>query len=455
MKTRTRQISATSIQIEVADLEQGAPWSDMVGGEPKVTADSAWWGYELYLNRYAVRAFDLMLEVIEAAAKLLPEPADVMVEAYVYTRKFWIEAVTHHGETGCKITSPWAVPGALVPSSWDDGEDEQPPAPPEPSLKWTVYDLETGQWSPQRELSGYHSADRPAVTVYRLPDGHDELLCVHRGGKLDERLLYTTYDTASRQWLEDTPVPGHRSRAEPAITTLRWNQHVLCVYCTPSGGTPELRYDIWRGNHWYGDQAISTPVRSHIPPAVASGYVLFADADRDGRLCYLPYNHNPGNDWIRWGDTAVEVPGAKTKHPPVAAWLGNLLVVMYRPTEAPDRMRYIVGSRIGPGPFYRLAWEEPQTFPARHSDATPSLWTHDDVLYCLRRGPGDDDHLYLMEGRRAEQQFGVVLWGQDEQLPDEHRSTAGAALCFVTEQQAAKGQLLCLYKGNDESRPAS
>jgi hypothetical protein len=453
MKTKTLVNHATSVEIEVVEPEGTATWFDIAGGTPKVRAESEWWGFEIYLNRYAVRAFDTILEVIEKAANLLPEPVGLMVEAYILSRKLWIELVTHEGETGCKITSPWVVPGAMVPTSWDDGEGSAPQPPPEPPLKWTVYDLELGMWSPQRELSDCHSADRPAMTVCRTPDGSDELFCVHRSGIHGQDLRYTTYNTGTKQWRNDTPMPDHRSRAEPAVTRLTLNQHVLCVYCAPTGQTDQLQYDVWTGGSWYGGRPIATSVRSGVSPALTDHYLVFSDTARGGQLSYLPYDHDPsrGFDLMKWPDRAIDILDLKTQDPPAVAWLGNLLVVMYRPTEKRDSMRYIVGSPTGSGPFYRLSWGEPKTFRDRHSEAPASLWTHDNVLYCLRRGPGTDDHLYLTKGCIAEDvEYGTIDWSEDEQLPEEHRSATGASLCFITEHKAPKGQILCLYKGDEQ-----
>ncbi|TXS35201.1 hypothetical protein [Streptomyces sp. t39] len=99
--------------------------SESADGDAKVTCETYYWGYELYLNRYAFNKFvELGSGFMGTIVANLPYPVNLIVGAHLLTRTAWAIAVNKG--TGVKFTSWWPVAGALVPSAWHDGEDTRP-----------------------------------------------------------------------------------------------------------------------------------------------------------------------------------------------------------------------------------------------------------------------------------------------------------------------------------------
>ncbi|MYT33910.1 MULTISPECIES: hypothetical protein [unclassified Streptomyces] len=179
------------------------------------------WGYELLLNRYAVKLLkEEASRLLELIGKALPKKLGLLVKAYIYSRKWWVERIDQG--TGIRFSSPWLMPGALVPTVWDDGEGHhpEPENPGDTYLWWSVWEEGRG-WSKDIRFPSHHSMAAPALLA-----NQDRFLCVHRGGHKDASLYLTVFKDG--KWATGEKLPD--AMCTDSGPALAWHpQHGLFV----------------------------------------------------------------------------------------------------------------------------------------------------------------------------------------------------------------------------------
>ncbi|MEV8436103.1 hypothetical protein AB0425_01905 [Actinosynnema sp. NPDC051121] len=449
MSDRTVGEHDTDIARPRTSSDRPAGWSGGQG-QPHAKVATYWWGYEIQLNRYAVRHFDEGLSLVHDAVAPVP-PLDRLLTAQILASyQDAIRKVSRDGQTGCKLSAPWVVPRTLTPSYWDDGEGAtQPPPPSESTLNWAIYDVAEKQWATRHELLEHESAGRPSLAVVSR-GGDDTVFCVHRGGEGGEQLRHAALDARSGRWWGDTAPGPTRCGTDPAATTLTERMHVLCVYRSAVDGNA-LRYSVISGQEWNPvDRSIDGEPRSRVAPALTRRCLVFSHSEEGGQLYYQQFeNSDDGIDYdrIRW-DSARRILDVRSEFTPAVAWLGDYLVVVYRDDEG--HLCSAVGDLDGSGPFYDVRWKDRQRLLSRAGEAGASLLEHEGTLYCLFPSP-DGGRLCLQRGTMEPGDLGHVRWLHEaEQLPEEHRSPTGASLCYVRDPNAGvqSDHLLCMYKSS-------
>ncbi|QXJ25790.1 hypothetical protein AGRA3207_007340 [Actinomadura graeca] len=423
IQDRDRQLAELAAEVEAGQAVR------VHDKKAEVTFEPLWWGFHLYLNRQAVAQFlaDIggIKDDLKKAAKKNKKVAG-LIELYIASRQLWVKAIDKG--TGIRFTSPWLVPGAFVPTVWDDGQGKPPPPPPDPgdtALWWSIWERGKG-WSSDRVIPAHRSTHAPALATDRAGSYY----CVHKGGQGDDRLYLTVYHDG--KWSLEAKLPDSCTTDNaPAVTwhptrgviVLFQKKYEDRVYWTmrPGHGTggswssPARVDDIWVQSGRMaaavaGDKLVVTYTDPNlhdlkwtqvdlssgstlkwrtpqdIGPRIFNGPALAVDGDNNV-ICACRVNNitaeyykKPNQDqwtyaktrdsWIRTSDNP---PGFGCV---AATTSGTDFALVYRDdtTDSTKKDRLMMATTAsGQYITYGLSFDEPTQIPGRYSAAGPAV----------------------------------------------------------------------------------
>lgn len=380
-----------------------------------VSASAKWWGYEIHLSSAAVRIVgEIVPEIAAYAAAALPGNLGKILEFGIRVRVEWMKAVG--SDWGCKLVSPWAIPGLLLPLG------KKPPAE-DTNLWWTVFETGDGKgWKEDEKFAGHHSQYGPA-----LAEHNGRLFCMHRGAGSDTRLWITHY-SAEEGWAQDANLPAHRTEKTPALASYRGELH--CVH-RGAGRDSSLWWTRSRTgtpSSWSSDTELSMGSTSGAALVVFRDvlYVVFEGGTGDQQIYYATYNA-ARNEW----GPRRPAGSNRTGSVPGLAVYDDKLHMVYRGHNSEDLYH---------ASFDGENWTGGRKFADHKSLEGPGLAVYGNKLYCVHRGKSGDNQLYYTSWEPG------TYWTGDVMFPA-HASSDTPAVIMYRDKDADRDQLLCVHRG--------
>ncbi|ALG06235.1 hypothetical protein AOZ06_04200 [Kibdelosporangium phytohabitans] len=421
----------------------------MLAGEAAVSFDPVWWGFHVSLNRHAVKFLmnniDELKPMLKKLHKKNPRVGSI-VQLYIELRKWWVKLIDQG--TGIRFSSPWLVPGALVPTVWHDGEAQPPPTPPpgDTALWWAAWENGKG-WGTDMRFPSHHSVAAPAFSV----TNNNTFLCLHRGGHDDEHLYLTVFKDGA--WSKDEKLP--EEHCSPAGPGMAWHpQHGLfAIY-----GRKVVSYPL----HWTrrsGDGISGTWDQAR--PA-GDAYSLWRPAlcvTGDKLVCVytdttvgiqgrypvtwmeMDLSHQP---WT-WTKPQEVHDGMMSQHAPaLTAATDGVLVCAW---EELGKVKWIIKKPDA------NAWSVPQEVPGATTNRGPAIAycaeTHNEVNLAFVTHSGDNSLSLVTADVQDFTNYRVREWNAPQQLPH-HSSSVTPAVTFGSYRLEGGGtnkQIVCVHRG--------
>ncbi|WP_158888202.1 hypothetical protein [Amycolatopsis anabasis] len=424
--------------------------SEAAAGEAKVWFDPRWWGFHIWLNRHAVTfLLDNIGElkpILKKALKSHPRTSGI-VQLFIATRILWVKAIDKG--TGILFTSPWLVPGALVPTVWNDGEGrETPPEAPDrdTSLWWTVWEQGKG-WSEDMRFPSHHSVAAPALSV----TDNNTFLCLHRGDHNDEHLYLTVYKNG--EWSTDEKLP--EEHCSPAGPGMAWHpKHGLFAIYGRKVASHPLYWTRRSGDGLVGtwDTARETgnSVSLFRPALGVAGDTLVCVYTNTGQPIH---DHHP----IMWMEMDLNAPhwkwttpreihhSAISQHSPSLTVVNNGALVCA--WQDHDKVRYTTKKPS------EDAWHPPQEIPGATSNRGPAIahCDNDGANFACVTHTGENNLSLVTAHVRdfTDHSSPSYQWNAPQQLPN-HSSSVSPALTFDKyhlEDGGTRAQIVCVHRG--------
>ncbi|MFE3798341.1 hypothetical protein [Nocardia tengchongensis] len=371
-------------------------------GKPEVWAESKWWGFHVYLNKPAL---DLGLELaplfVDMLCEFLPSAVSTVVGHYMMV---YLEVVKHVDRGyGVKLTSPWIMWTALVPTALN--------APVDRNLYWTVF--EPDQWSPSEQFQENFTTSNPALAEFR-----GDLYAAHVGGG-DEYCWWIRYDR-EHGWGPSIKIEGARSSTGPALAAFQDRLHMVHRARTDN----MLWHTSFDGTRWQPSVPLGTNSTSSPALAVFQNQLVLVHKGADSSMWYLRY------DGSKWFD-GKQIPGAYTITYPALAVFGNELHCVQVGTED---VRDLWHMR-----FNGNTWHSNTRLYEKRSDRGVALAVYKNHLYCAARGSGNQNLWWT--------RYNGSSWGPYIRFNSNNNSGHGPALIHYRDSNSTSDQLMCLHRG--------
>ncbi|MFJ1902180.1 MULTISPECIES: hypothetical protein [unclassified Streptomyces] len=431
---------------DFGDLPQGQGGGgplELPGGDggAKLTWDSDWWGFTIYLNREAVAVLrDDASKIVGPIVALLPPPVDVIVGLYLAARASW--AVLVAGDGGVKFHSLWIMPGLLTPSAWDDGETPVPPPPPPKTEDTYLYAscFEPGKgWGEQVRFTDQQSYSAPSL---QLDMNANVVDCVYRGGKDDETLYHLVKNQLEGgEWVTAKALSASSSLAVAFDRTATNN----VVVHRGGGSDSSLRmvFGKMAGGDFNDDDSPLPGCTTDGRPGLFSEHIVFRGSGPDEQLYY--YRFGAGGN-----PEPQKIEDAKSASGAALDYLDDAYVCVFRGQKGDEQLYWMTGHTSVSG----MTWGAPQKVPGASSAATPALGSSTGFmeygkmpLLCVYRGPGSDEKLYWAVLKKD--QSGNFVW-TDSAPVGEVESADGVGLTGDTYYANGEwhSQILCVHRGH-------
>ncbi|ATQ78254.1 hypothetical protein CR152_29905 [Massilia violaceinigra] len=198
-------------------------------------------------------------------------------------------------------------------------------------------------------------------------------------------------------------------------TTMTVGVHGL--YVLHQGTANDLRYILWDGQNWYGDQIVSNVSMAESPSAVLFGGQLYAfHQDTSSVLRYSVF------DGVSWG-TDIPLNNVGIVGSPAAVVYNNQLYVFHQGT----------GNDLWFKQFDGTNWSDDTNVPYVGVQGSPSAVVYNNLLYVFHQGMAQDLRFSVFNG---------TTWSTDTQVDNVNSPGSPSAV-------VADGALYVFHQGSD------
>jgi hypothetical protein len=240
-------------------------------------------------------------------------------------------------------------------------------------------------------------------------------------------------------WTKPEQIPSTAAFFSTALVNLGIDSRLLFVHRGKWGVDDSLWYQLYHGKKWQGDKQLPKHYSADGAALVmlkGSCYCVHRGGQNDDKL-YMAQFVLEGERWT--ADQAL--PDVRSSRNPAAVafdvnGVPNIIVV-HRGWKPDEQLYWTRWDGHG--------WTKTVPLGNHHSSDDPALAVYEvdkvKKVYCLHRGGGTDDNIYMTT-------FDGATWSADVKLPDHHTGFAfakdGAGVVGAAEY---KGRLHLLHKG--------